>query len=149
MRSPQTVFNYVCEAIKQTVPVESARQVLALEMARLDTLFEEYNPRALKGDDAAAKIVLKIISERAKLCGLYPQSGQPNLNVNIGGEVDAREGGIQVRFVKGGWEERPDGSLWQNGKMVQPPEPPKQIEAAKVLPSPASFGPNVLTFERC
>ena len=112
-------------------------------------MLERFYPKALEGDEKAAELVLKISNQRAKLIGLYPQPGQPNLNVNIGGEVDAREGGIQVRFVKGGWEERPDGSLWQNGKMVQPPDPPKQIEATKALPSPANYGPNVLDFRRC
>jgi len=102
-------------------------------------LLERFYPKALEGDEKAAELVLKISNQRAKLIGLYPQPGQPNLNVNIGGEVDAREGGIQVRFVKGGWEERPDGSLWQNGKMFS-----RQTRRSKSRP-PRRCRPRLIT----
>ena len=53
---------------------------------------------------------------------------------------------LEIRFVRSTWEERPDGSVWKEGKMVQPPT--KQIEARPPSGS-VSFGPDILKFDKC
>lgn len=49
---------------------ESAAQLRALELQRLDKLLLALWPRASKGDDAAVDRVLRVMERRAKLCGL-------------------------------------------------------------------------------
>ena len=42
---------------------------------------------------------------------------------------------FNVTFVEPGWQEKPDGSLWKNGVMVDPPTT-KMIEARPVAATP-------------
>jgi DNA-binding CsgD family transcriptional regulator len=98
--SPQTVLNYVVAAIRQTIPKESAQQVLVLEMRRFDSLLAKFYPKALRGDKAAAELCLKIGHMRSKLCGLYPQPNTPLIfNANLNAESDF---GWELKFVKPG-----------------------------------------------
>jgi DNA-binding CsgD family transcriptional regulator len=98
--SPQTVLNYVVAAMRQTIPKESAQQVLVLEMRRFDSLLAKFYPQALKGDKAAAELVLKIEHQRARLCGLYPQPNMPLIFNNIGPNADDRGYEITVIGVR-------------------------------------------------
>jgi hypothetical protein len=99
-----TAFRHVLQAINDIVPAEVATHTLSLELQRLDALLEKYFPAALDGDQGAAKLVLKIEHQRARLCGLYPDTGKGGgVNVNIGtngGTPDARQLGIQVTMVE-------------------------------------------------
>ena len=65
-----TAFNYVAQALKDIVPRETAAQVVAVELQRYDALIQKFYPKALKGDEKAAELVLKISNQRAKLVGL-------------------------------------------------------------------------------
>src|SRR5262249_41293014 len=62
----------------------------------------KYFPLALDGDQGAAKLVLKIEHQRARLCGLYPDAskGGVNVNINNGDTPDARRTGIQVTMIE-------------------------------------------------
>jgi DNA-binding CsgD family transcriptional regulator len=96
--SPQTVLNYVAEAMRQAIPKESAHQVLILETRRFDAMLAKFYPRALRGDKAAAELVLKIEHQRARLCGLYPQRDAPLIfNANLNAEFD---NGFELHFVR-------------------------------------------------
>jgi hypothetical protein len=94
------VLNYVVAAMRQTIPKESAQQVLILETRRFDAMLAKFYPQALRGDKAAAEIVLKIEHQRARLCGLYPQPNAPLIfNANLNAESDF---GFELKFVKPG-----------------------------------------------
>jgi hypothetical protein len=144
-----TAHDYVVRCLHDVVPAELPKQVLAQELLRLDEYQASLHQRAVKGEVAAIEACLKIQNQRAKLCGLYPQSGAPltvNNNNMIG--TDARTVGIQVSFVAPRLETRADGSIWKGDQMMQGPDldPPKP---AKLLPASDSFGPNILRFDRC
>lgn len=63
------VKNYLERAAVER-SAEKKREVLELEIARLDALQEAYWDAAMKMDDKAAQIVLKTMQQRAKLRGL-------------------------------------------------------------------------------
>jgi hypothetical protein len=50
--------------------IESAEQLLQMELMRLDALLVTHMPRALEGDQASTRRVLEIIALQAKLLGL-------------------------------------------------------------------------------
>jgi hypothetical protein len=50
--------------------IESAEQLLQMELMRLDALLVTHMPRALDGDHQSAKRVIEIIALQAKLLGL-------------------------------------------------------------------------------
>jgi hypothetical protein len=61
----------VVVALKQ-ITLESAKEVLRLELQRLDAYLA-----ALRGDHEATKMCLRVIDRRARLLGLYPEIGKP------------------------------------------------------------------------
>jgi len=86
--------------MRQTIPKESAHQVLILETRRFDAMLAKFYPRALRGDKAAAELVLRIEHQRARLCGLYPQRDAPLIfNAGLNAESDF---GFELKFVKPG-----------------------------------------------
>lgn len=54
----------------QRIPTEAAEEVKKLELERLDNLFRELWPKALKGQYPAVDRCLRIMERRAKLLGL-------------------------------------------------------------------------------
>ena len=58
-----------------SLPVENAREVLGLELARLDAYLARYHADALRGDLHAAEFALRVSAHRAKLLGLTPEIG--------------------------------------------------------------------------
>jgi hypothetical protein len=54
---------------KQTA--ESAREMIRLELERLDAMHDALWPRVLRGDEKAVESALHILEQRAKLVGLY------------------------------------------------------------------------------
>ena len=120
--SPQTVLNYVAAAIRQTIPKETAQQVLILEMRRFDAMLAKFYPQALKGDKAAAKLCLKISHQRSRICGLYPQPNMPLIAFNTGPNAES-DFGIEVKFV------RPDRVL----KLAKEADRRSQAEAPKTI----------------
>jgi DNA-binding CsgD family transcriptional regulator len=96
--SPQTAFNYIATLMENTIPRESAAQLLTLELQRFDALLETFMPKARRGDKAAAELCLKIEHQRSRLCGLYPQPNTPLIfNANLNAESDF---GFELEFVK-------------------------------------------------
>jgi hypothetical protein len=75
---------------------EPARDVLKMEIARLNELQSAIYADAREGDLAAQAMYLRLADHRAKLLGLYPREGhnQVMLNVDGGGEPT-----IRVAFV--------------------------------------------------
>jgi hypothetical protein len=65
-----TAHSYVVAAMQDTLPLEKREIVLRQELARYDRLYARYSPEAMTGDRAAAKLCLKISSQRERLCGL-------------------------------------------------------------------------------
>lgn len=74
--SISTAHDYVIEALTNLVPLESAKAVLALELKRLDALLAGQWAAAIAGDTGATYAALQIVDRRARLLGLYPQTGQ-------------------------------------------------------------------------
>jgi hypothetical protein len=80
------------------VPREKAEQVLALELTRLDAMEGSIFLDAANGDIPAIDACLRIQHQRARLCGLYPDSKGGGVHVNIGTSGNAEDTGIQVVF---------------------------------------------------
>jgi hypothetical protein len=85
----------VCLAMDRMIE-EPARDVLKMEIARLNELQSAIYADAREGDLAAQAMYLRLADHRAKLLGLYPREGhnQVMLNVDGGGEPT-----IRVAFV--------------------------------------------------
>jgi hypothetical protein len=62
--------------------------LLQLELLRLDDLQRAFHKRACEGDIRATDICLRILHQRAKLLGLYPDQGRGQsvgkLGVSVG-----------------------------------------------------------------
>jgi len=58
--------------------IESAEQLLQMELMRLDALLVTHMPRALEGDHASTRRVIEIIALRAKLLGLEQTAMLPS-----------------------------------------------------------------------
>jgi hypothetical protein len=70
--SLSTAHDYVVEGMN-AIPLENARQVLAMELTRLDALLAAHYATALTGDASATALALRVIDQRARLLGLYPE----------------------------------------------------------------------------
>jgi hypothetical protein len=85
MKRPMTtVYRWVSDALNAIVH-EPAREVLRLELQRLDAYLAAYHGKAIEGDLPATEMALKIIEKRARLLGLYPEMGkqQPALAIHM------------------------------------------------------------------
>jgi hypothetical protein len=74
-----------------------------MELQRLDMMQAAVYRNAEDGDIHAQEAVLKIMHQRARYLGLYPDSGKGGVHVNIGGDPDvpnAETEGIQITFVR-------------------------------------------------
>jgi hypothetical protein len=74
-----------------------------MELQRLDMMQAAVYRNAEDGDIHAQEAVLKIMHQRARYLGLYPDSGKGGgVHVNIGGPAgeSAEDTGIQVTFVR-------------------------------------------------
>lgn len=143
-----TAHDYIVRSLESVAPTREARQAaLELELQRLDQLQAAVSAAAAKGDVDAIKSTLSIMRLRGRYLGLLPDGRQGGVNVNIGGEPSPAERfGITVRFVKGRWVDRADGtSVWHDGPLTEPPAlpPPAPLEPEPTKPA---FGPNVLKF---
>ena len=99
---PSTAQSYVVRAMKDLLPVEKREAVLQMELQRLDMMQAAVYRNAENGDIPAQEAVLKIMHQRARYLGLYPDNGKGSgVHVNIGGPVgeSAEDTGIQVTFV--------------------------------------------------
>ena len=67
-----TAYTQVQKAIKE-ITRESAKELLELELERLDDLFSGLYEAARNGDNFSVDRALKIMDQRARLLGLYDQ----------------------------------------------------------------------------
>jgi hypothetical protein len=72
-----------CAVSLATITAEPARDLLELELLRLDDLQMAIYGRALGGDLDAINACLKILDQRAKLLGLYRRTGEPSDGTSI------------------------------------------------------------------
>jgi hypothetical protein len=77
------------------VPLENARQVLALELQRLDAYLAKYHTDAILGDLHAAELALKISAHRSRLLGIIPTAGQQAQVL-----IQAQAGEMQVPAIE-------------------------------------------------
>ena len=84
--SPSLAHEYVCRALKDFVPAEDAKQVLAQELQKLDTMEAAVAPAAAKGDTTAIETNLKIMRMRGRYLNLF---------------ADGKGGGVQVNVATG------------------------------------------------
>jgi DNA-binding CsgD family transcriptional regulator len=102
---PSTAQSYVIRAMKDMLPVEKREAVLQMEMQRLDMMQAAIYRNAEDGDIPAQEAVLKIMHQRARYLGLYPDNGKGggHVQLNFGGDPsapNAENEGIQVTFVR-------------------------------------------------
>jgi hypothetical protein len=95
---PSTVHDLVCKALANMVPREKAEAVLQLELTRLDAMEGAIFREAANGDIPSIDACLRIQHQRARLCGLYPDSKGGGVHVNIATGGNAEDTGIQVVF---------------------------------------------------
>lgn len=69
-QTPGAAYRAVVRGLSRVYPEEEARQLLRLELARLDELLRVLWPKAVEGDLGAIDRVLRIIERRARLMGL-------------------------------------------------------------------------------
>jgi hypothetical protein len=84
--------------MKDLLPVEKREAVLQMELQRLDMMQAAVYRDADTGDIPAQEAVLKIMHQRARYLGLYPDSKGGGVHVNIGTSGNAEDTGIQVVF---------------------------------------------------
>jgi len=130
-----TAFNYITKAIKDLIPQETAKQVLALQLQRYDALVEVYQPKALAGDAEAAKLVLKIENQRSRLFGLYPGDGKTSQHLHVHDAGPAK--GLEVVFRRSPFVNEPIPSPLDLGHdEYRALPPPPEIPIARPEPQP-------------
>ena len=87
---PSTAQSYVIRAMKDLLPLEKREVILQRELARLDQMQSAVYSDAASGDIASIEITLRIMNQRARYLGLYPDSGKgggvaPRLSRAAGG----------------------------------------------------------------
>lgn len=93
--STATAYRDVVASIAQ-ITREPARELLTLELLRLDDLQRRVYAAALNGDTRAINVLLQIMDRRARLLGLY-QNDDARIALSA---LREHTSPIQVRFVK-------------------------------------------------
>src|SRR5262249_11178540 len=132
--SPSLAHEYVCRALKDFVPAEDAKQVLAQELQRFDETQSAVSPAATKGDNAAIETTLKIMRMRGRYLNLFADSKGGGVHVNVA--TGPREP-LQVVFRRSPFVTRP----WPGPFDLGPDEyrarpPPARIPIAPPEPEP-------------
>jgi hypothetical protein len=103
--SDSTAHRDVSVAMAQ-ITAEPAMHLLQLELLRLDDLQRAFHNRACEGDIVATNMCLRILDQRAKLLGLYPDQGRGQsvgkLGVSVGADPlnsDQPRVSVAVSFV--------------------------------------------------
>lgn len=82
--SAGAAYNAYKRALTRTLQ-EPADEIRNQERERLDRLAQVYLPQALRGDIEAAKYLLKLMDNRAKLLGLYTTNIKQDITITEGG----------------------------------------------------------------
>jgi DNA-binding CsgD family transcriptional regulator len=116
---PSTVHDYVVRAMKDIIPREKAEAVLEMELERLNAMQAAIYSSAVAGDVSKIDCCLRIIHQRARLLGLYPDKPRSGVTMSFGGGADipnAEDTGINVVFVRPTKWLRDDSERTVNGK---------------------------------
>jgi hypothetical protein len=121
-----TAQSYVIRAMKDLLPVEKREAVLQMELQRLDMMQASIYRNAEDGDIHAQEAVLKIMHQRARYLGLYPDSskGGGHVHLNFDGDPsapNAENEGIVVTFVRPSRCSREDTDKKINAKLLDLP----------------------------
>ena len=127
--SISTAHAYVVEGLN-LIPLENAKQVLALELKRLDGLLAAHYPNAIEGDVAATNVSLNIIHRRSQLLGLYPEYGKMATVLVSASPIGEP---IQVEFVV------PTGRREPADAPPAPGQPPFPSQKSLPAPEPEMF----------
>jgi hypothetical protein len=128
--SVSTVHGWVVQGMSM-IPVNNAKEVLALELQRLDNLMSAHYANAVNGDVSATEMCLRVIEKRARLCGLFPREGQLAqilVAAAANGEVQPL---TQIEFVIPGTKPEDD----EQQSPVRGPQPPWAWQ--RQLPAPS------------
>lgn len=82
--SQQQTSTYIREALneaQQLIDEASKRELLAMELQRLDALQDAHWGQATSGDVRSAEFILKVIDKRSKMLGLVTEDDQSNQTV--------------------------------------------------------------------
>ena len=69
-----TAHGYVTEGLG-SISTENARELMTMELRRLDNLLAVHFPKAIAGDLPSTAMTLRITELRCRLVGLFPQQG--------------------------------------------------------------------------
>src|SRR5262249_4411924 len=122
--SPALAHEDVCRALKEFVPAEDAKQVLAQELQRLDEMQAAVAPAATKGDTPAIETTLKIMRLRGRYLNLFADGKGGGVQVNVA--TGPREP-MQVVFVRSPYLNEPIPGPYDLAgdeyKLLPPPAP--------------------------
>jgi hypothetical protein len=66
---------------------------------RLDSLLSAYFDNGAEGDLPAAAMALRVMDQKAKLLGLYPDKQTPALSVSVAADADGQAPKLEIQFV--------------------------------------------------
>src|SRR5262249_406130 len=134
--SPALAHEDVCRALKEFVPAEDAKQVLAQELQRLDEMQSAVSDAATKGDNAAIETTLKIMRMRGRYLNLFGDGKGGGVRVTV---ATGPRAPMRVVFEK---------SPYKNDPLPGPPDlgpsesrafPPPPIPIAPPEPQPTPY----------
>jgi len=134
--SPALAHEDVCRALKEFVPAEDAKQVLAQELQRLDEMQSAVSDAATKGDNAAIETTLKIMRMRGRYLNLFADGKGGGVHVNVA--TGPREP-MQVVFVKSPYKNEPLPGPLDLGASEYRALPPPPIPIAPPEPQPTPY----------
>ena len=134
--SPSLAHEYVCRALKEFVPAEDAKQVLAQELQRLDEMQSAVSDAASAGDTTAIETTLKIMRMRGRYLNLFADSKGGGVHVNVA--TGPREP-MQVVFVKSPYKNEPLPGPLDLGASEYRALPPPPIPIAPPEPQPTPY----------
>jgi hypothetical protein len=126
--SVSTVHGWVVQGMNM-IPINSAKEVLALELQRLDNLMSAHYAHAVNGDVSATEMCLRVIEKRARLCGLFPREGQVAQILVAAADRDVQPL-VQVEFVV------PTGKHEEEDAPASPPGAQPPFPWQRALPPP-------------
>jgi hypothetical protein len=126
--SLSVAHDWVVSAMSELV-TEPAARVLQMELRRLDALLSAHYSAATEGGIAATEMCLRVMDRRARLLGLYPAQGSPQVLIATQGNGSVQPI-TQIEFVVPTRKPEPEDVQ----DVSRPPAPPFAWQRA--LPSP-------------
>jgi hypothetical protein len=128
--SLSTAHSYITEGL-DLIPAENARQLMRLELEKLDAIQAAFFGPATEGDMHAAALCLKIADQRARLTGLYPKENGPSLlAITAQDSGDGQRPLFQIEFIM------PTAKPVEPEPVYEPEPRPWQRQLAPPAPAP-------------